>query len=282
MKATSLLLSAFLMLISVQTAQSAKPSGLPGGHLNIEAVTVTIGDPDITIEINGFDFDFGSPLDVTLAGMPAAVSSATGTTIIATVPTSLFPAGDYLLTVSTGNGQSQNDDFDLTIGAVGPPGPPGSHYSVSVDLSMPVGPDFVVVEIPLVEIESRCLDGCELRFQESVIDLRGAFPEYVIRSPSMLSGPFWYTPDNTGSDLVRRWFHTFEGWTGTRATPGTFVGGQDGNGAGRSVTSGSRCFQVQDDVNGSPEITGFVILNFCGTSFPEPDFKGEATFTIVD
>jgi len=35
------------------------------------------------------------------------------------------PAGDYLLTVSTGNGTSQIDVWDLTIGAVGPAGPQG-------------------------------------------------------------------------------------------------------------------------------------------------------------
>jgi Collagen triple helix repeat (20 copies) len=37
-----------------------------------------------------------------------------------------FPAaGDYLLTVATGNGTSQIDTWDLTIGAVGPVGPQG-------------------------------------------------------------------------------------------------------------------------------------------------------------
>ena len=30
-----------------------------------------------------------------------------------------FPAGDNLLTVSTGNGQSQYDEYDLTFGMVG-------------------------------------------------------------------------------------------------------------------------------------------------------------------
>ena len=50
---------------------------------------------------------------------------ADGVMITAIVPTGLFPVGDYLLTVSTGNGQSQNDEYDLTIGAVGPQGPQG-------------------------------------------------------------------------------------------------------------------------------------------------------------
>lgn len=98
----------------------------PGGHLNIEEVAVSVGDPDTTIEISGTDFEFGEPLEVTLAGVPAIVTSSTDTTIIATVLTASYPAGDYLLNVSTGNGQSQNDEYDLTIGAVGPAGPAGA------------------------------------------------------------------------------------------------------------------------------------------------------------
>lgn len=117
----ALLSICILLLFSVSSALAAPP----GDHLNIEEVVVTVGDPDTTLEIKGWDFDFGSPLEVTLAGVPAAVMSADGVMIIATVPTSLFPAGDYLLTVSTGEGQSQNDEYDLTIGAVGPQGEQG-------------------------------------------------------------------------------------------------------------------------------------------------------------
>jgi hypothetical protein len=118
------ILSVPLFLFSHATAQA------PGGHLNIEEVTVTFGDPDTVLEISGWDFDFGSPLVVTLAGVPASVMDATGTTITATVDTASFPPGDYLLTVSTGNGQSQNDEYDLTIGAVGPQGPQGERGEV--------------------------------------------------------------------------------------------------------------------------------------------------------
>ena len=39
----------------------------PGGHLNIEEVLVSIGDPETTLTINGTDLDFGGPLEVTLA-----------------------------------------------------------------------------------------------------------------------------------------------------------------------------------------------------------------------
>ena len=117
----ALLSISVLLLFSLSSALAAPP----GGHLNIAEVVVTVGDPDTTLEIKGWDFDFGSPLEVTLAGMQAAVMYADGVTITATVPTSLFPAGDYLLTVSTGNGQSQNDEYDLTIGAIGPQGEQG-------------------------------------------------------------------------------------------------------------------------------------------------------------
>ena len=97
----------------------------PGGHLNIEEVAITSDGLITTIEISGTDFDFGNALEVTLAGVPATITSSSDTTIIVTVLTTSYPAGDYLLNVSTGNGQSQNDEYDLTIGAVGPAGPAG-------------------------------------------------------------------------------------------------------------------------------------------------------------
>ena len=98
----------------------------PGGHLNIEEVAITSEGLNTTIEISGTDFDFGNPLEVTLAGVPATITSSSDTTIIVTVLTASYPAGDYLLNVSTGNGQSQDDEYDLTIGAVGPAGPAGA------------------------------------------------------------------------------------------------------------------------------------------------------------
>lgn len=100
---------------------TAKP---PGGHLKITEAFVFFGPPD-TVMILGEDFDFGTPLEVTLGGVGTLpIQSADATEIVAELPAGL-PAGDYLLTVSTGNGQSQNADFELTIGAVGPPGPEG-------------------------------------------------------------------------------------------------------------------------------------------------------------
>ena len=70
-----------------------------------------------------------------LPGIPTCISTRTAEPPFSTfirkraIPTT-FPVGwsligDYLLTVSTGTGQSQNDEYDLTIGDVGPVGPVG-------------------------------------------------------------------------------------------------------------------------------------------------------------
>ena len=74
-------LLAFALAATVVWAQQP-----PGQHLNIEEVTVTIGVSDIELEISGWDFDFGEPLEVTLAGVPANIVSATDVSITATVP----------------------------------------------------------------------------------------------------------------------------------------------------------------------------------------------------
>ena len=126
---TPIFLTLFLLVISIQgpSAWAAKP---PGGHLNITEVLVTFGPPD-TLTITGEDFDFGpGPLVVTFGDLgPLDIVSATATEIVVKCPLTLTgymcPEGDRLLTVSMGNGQSQNDEYDLTIGAVGPQGPQG-------------------------------------------------------------------------------------------------------------------------------------------------------------
>ncbi len=120
MRIIKALLSTSVLLVFLLPQALAAPNGEP---LNIDEVAVTIGDPNTTLEITGFFF--GGPLEVTLAGVPAGVTSATSTTIVATVLTAAFLPGDYRLTVSTGNGSIRNDEYDLTIGAVGPAGPQG-------------------------------------------------------------------------------------------------------------------------------------------------------------
>jgi hypothetical protein len=101
----------------------------PGGHLAITEVHVDSGAE--TIEIVGRDFNFGGPLAVTLGqiGSITALCTANFTapqTILCDFSAAAMPpAGDYLLVVSTGKGESKNAEYDLTIGAAGAPGPPG-------------------------------------------------------------------------------------------------------------------------------------------------------------
>lgn len=83
-------------------------------------VDVTAG----TLTIDGHDFDDGQ-LTVTLNGMPLVVMSVTASEIVSTLPAGLDP-GTYLLTVSVGPAVTQFDSFNVTLGAVGPQGPPGS------------------------------------------------------------------------------------------------------------------------------------------------------------
>jgi len=83
-----------------------------------------------TITITGTDLDFGpGPLLVTLGEVGDITAYClsplpTDTYIVCDLSGSggLPPAGDYLLTVSQGTGQSQGDEYDLTIGAAGPQG----------------------------------------------------------------------------------------------------------------------------------------------------------------
>src|SRR5262249_61960374 len=62
---------------------------------------------------------------VTLNGTPIDVVAATPSHIGAPLPTGPDP-GSYLLTVSRGPATTQFDAFNLTLGAAGPQGPPGS------------------------------------------------------------------------------------------------------------------------------------------------------------
>ena len=101
----------------------------PGGHLEITEVAVDAGAETITI--TGDDFDFGHRLKVVLGEIGDITAlctpnfSSPQTIVCDFSTTGLPPAGDFLLTVSTGKGESQSDEYDLTIGAAGPPGPPG-------------------------------------------------------------------------------------------------------------------------------------------------------------
>jgi hypothetical protein len=116
-----------ISLIAIQMFLPVVFAAPPGGHLDIKTVFVDDPNTPTQIVISGKDFLFGpGPLVVTLGnfGAISIVGVPTHTMISAKLPLHI-PAGDYLLTVSRGSGQSQNDEYDLTIGAVGPQGPIG-------------------------------------------------------------------------------------------------------------------------------------------------------------
>lgn len=99
----------------------------PGGHLNITQVLVDDPDNPTSLMIIGEQFDFGpGPLVVTLGefGPLTIIGTPTDTLIEASLPAPISD-GDFLLTVSNGGGQSEDDEYDLTIGAIGPEGPQG-------------------------------------------------------------------------------------------------------------------------------------------------------------
>ena len=119
-------------LIFCQFANAAPPPGGPGGHVDILEVTVDPNDPTL-IQIAGTDLLYGvGPLVVRLGNYvdPLEIVGTPGDElIIAKLPVDIdgnsLPPGDYQLTVANGNGQAENDWYDLTIGAVGPQGPQG-------------------------------------------------------------------------------------------------------------------------------------------------------------
>jgi hypothetical protein len=122
---TMLLLSFAVLFSSLGMTVLAAP---PGGHLNISQVLVDNPNDPTSITIVGTDFIFGPEAPTVTLGEYmdplVIVGVPTNETIVALLPENIV-AGDYLLTVATGTGQSQTDEYDLTIGAVGPQGPQG-------------------------------------------------------------------------------------------------------------------------------------------------------------
>ncbi len=118
-------------LVSVLAVATAAGAGgrQPGGHLRITEVLVDFAAEEI--QITGEQFDFGRPLRVSLgqlgdiSGLCAANFSPPQIIVCDFSGPGLPPDGEYLLTVWTGEGQSQSDEYDLTIGAAGPQGPEG-------------------------------------------------------------------------------------------------------------------------------------------------------------
>tara|TARA_Y100000294_G_scaffold177285_1_gene202156 strand:- start:1107 stop:2402 length:1296 start_codon:yes stop_codon:yes gene_type:complete len=109
----------FAMMLTVPQAPAANN---PPPQLLITNVFVDFENNDLII--NGQNFEGKNAPVVSLGGYELDVTAYDDTTINADLPPDVED-GDYLLTVSTGNGNKDNNSYTLTIGAVGPEGPAG-------------------------------------------------------------------------------------------------------------------------------------------------------------
>ena len=117
----SLRLAFVFTLLAILTGIAPSHAQAQGGpQLKITRAQVDTNNQQLIIV--GQNFAAGSA--VTLQGQALAVVSQTPTQIIASLPPNLSP-GTYLLEVARGQAQGQSDTFNVTIGAVGPPGPAG-------------------------------------------------------------------------------------------------------------------------------------------------------------
>jgi hypothetical protein len=111
------------MSMFAQSALAAKWADTPSG-LDMIIVNVYADLGSGLLILSGQNFDSGDYPVVTLGDLGLEVFSYTPEELIAGLPPDIM-AGDYRLTVSTGNAVRQFDSYDLTIGAVGPEGPQG-------------------------------------------------------------------------------------------------------------------------------------------------------------
>jgi hypothetical protein len=129
-----------LAVLAFPRAAQMQSSSRP--QLKVERVEANTAGDSLTIE--GRYFVWANDLEpvVLLTGQPLAIIAVTDGRIDAELPQGLLP-GNYLVRVSRGAGAVQNDEFIVTIGAVGPPGadgaagPPGQGLPGSPG---PVGP----------------------------------------------------------------------------------------------------------------------------------------------
>lgn len=105
------------------TVLQAQPDKEPPPQLLIRSARVDL--PNGAIALSGINFGQTAG-KITLNWLELGVASWTPTDITAYgIPTNLAP-GTYILTVSRGPATTQNNTFDVTIGATGPAGSPGA------------------------------------------------------------------------------------------------------------------------------------------------------------
>ncbi len=140
--ALRVLCAVFICTIFLPTPDASAARGGTAPKLTIEAVWVDRLEPDGSgvVTIEGVNLIYGGSPMVTLGDVRLSVNYAGGELIIADLPASITD-GDYLLTVSTGDSQNQQDEYDLSVGATGPVGPQGDEGPQGeIGDTGPVGP----------------------------------------------------------------------------------------------------------------------------------------------
>src|SRR6266540_2454501 len=113
-------ISIFIILFVLTAATMF--AGDPPPQLMIASAQVDFGIG--RMYVNGKNFGSTTAPEVKLNDQLLFVMSSTGESIDAVLPAGIQP-GSYLLHVSRGTSTTQNDVFDVTLGAVGPKGDKG-------------------------------------------------------------------------------------------------------------------------------------------------------------
>jgi hypothetical protein len=122
LRGTIFVICFMLLITGLISGQSTLLAANKGNNLFVSSVFIDFESNTITI--NGSNFTGGAFPLVTLGEEVLVVDSYSETDIVAFLPP-LLADGDYLLTVSTGSGNNNSDEYNLTIGAVGPQGEQG-------------------------------------------------------------------------------------------------------------------------------------------------------------
>lgn len=222
-------LGAFLSTTLGPTAE-AQPGPPAQAQLTITEVTVGVPTSNL-LTIVGRNLDNGPNLEVTLGEFPGTlvVVSATATEILAGLPSPL-PVGDYLLTVSTGNGPNRQDTYDLTVEGI----------------DLPLG------AIILWDQSNICPDGFT-----RVGSYDGKFL-MADDAPGVIGGANSHS-HGAGSLAVPGHRHSLEPWDGVQSPVDDNAGGTDFN-ARTGPAEGGETTGTSDPADSRPE---FVTILLC-------------------
>jgi hypothetical protein len=119
------IIGAFALLVGGTTLTVSLPSQAASAP---QPLITEVQPVNGLLRIYGFNFG-GTATAITLAGRVLRVVAATSTGVDAELPD--MAPGSYLLTLTVGSGGSQrNDEFWVTLGAVGPQGPAGADGAI--------------------------------------------------------------------------------------------------------------------------------------------------------